>query len=97
MNEEIDSINQILPTVAAAHYNNDEQEYVEGEKAMATRAWIESILRQLGHYEAEHRRLLDEDVVPTLQQVLPQDIVMNSVLPFLYLPPFTFEVGDHNN
>ena len=99
MNEEMGSINQILPTADAGYYNYDEEEeeYAEGEKAQAIRTWIRSLLGKIMDYKAEHRRLLDEDVVPTLQQVLPQDIVMNSVLPFLYLPPFTFEVGDHNN
>ncbi len=67
---------------------------VGGDKSVAIRRWIRSVLRKIMHYKAEHRRLLDEDVAPTLQGVLPQDIVMNSVLPFLNLPPYTFEVLD---
>ena len=37
---------------------------------------------------------MDEEVA-TLQHVLPQDIVMNNVIPFLELPSFTFEVVNH--
>jgi len=78
MNEEIDSIK--------------DWGVVGGDKAVAIRRWIRSVLRKIMHYKAEHRRLLDEDVAPTLQGVLPQDIVMNSIFPFLNLPPYTFEV-----
>lgn len=73
-------------------YGGDE--VVEGEKAIALRTWIESILDKIGHYKAEHRRLMEEDVAPTFQRFLPQDIVRNSVLPFLELPPHTFGVVD---
>jgi len=67
----------------------------EPEKAQAIRTWIRSVLRQILHYKAEHQRLLDEEVATTLQLVLPQDIVMNNVLPFLELPSFTFELVDN--
>ncbi len=80
MKEEIDSINQTLPTADAGEVGD------AGEKAVSIRTWIGSDLRQLGRYKAEHCRILDEDVAPTLQHVLPQDIVMNSILPFLELP-----------
>eukprot|EP00577_Skeletonema_sp_RCC1716_P020483 CAMPEP_0113410128 /NCGR_PEP_ID=MMETSP0013_2-20120614/21517_1 /TAXON_ID=2843 ORGANISM="Skeletonema costatum, Strain 1716" /NCGR_SAMPLE_ID=MMETSP0013_2 /ASSEMBLY_ACC=CAM_ASM_000158 /LENGTH=301 /DNA_ID=CAMNT_0000296295 /DNA_START=244 /DNA_END=1149 /DNA_ORIENTATION=- /assembly_acc=CAM_ASM_000158 len=94
MNEEIDSINQILPTTPAgsgwAHDNDDEP-----EKARAIRTWIRSILHKILHYKAEHQRLLDEEVATTLQLALPQDIVTNNVLPFLELPSYTFEVEDY--
>ena len=66
-----------------------------GGKAEAIRTWIRSVLRKVIHYKAEHQRLLDEEVANTLQLALPQDIVMNNVLPFLELPSYTFEVGDH--
>ncbi len=64
------------------------------DKAMAIRRWIRSVLGKITEYITEHRRLLDEDVVPTLKHVLPQDIVMNNIFPFLNLPPYTFEVLD---
>eukprot|EP00984_Skeletonema_dohrnii_P016065 scaffold7052_cov138-Skeletonema_dohrnii-CCMP3373.AAC.3 len=97
INEEIGSINQILPTVDAGRY------YIEGgvggvevgEKARAIRTWIRSVLRKAIHYKAEHQRLLDEQVATALELALPRDIVMNNVLPFLKLPSYTFEVGDH--
>ena len=47
------------------------------------------------HYQAEHQRLLYEEVATTLQLALPRDIVMNNVLPFLELPSHSFEVEDH--
>eukprot|EP00984_Skeletonema_dohrnii_P022823 scaffold11925_cov155-Skeletonema_dohrnii-CCMP3373.AAC.2 len=88
MNEEIDSINRILPTAPAGGetYNN------MGEKAIVIRMWIRSVLRKITHYKAEHQRLLDEEVATTLQLILPQEIVLNNVLPFLELPSYTFEV-----
>jgi len=89
MNEEIDSINQILPNADAGQfeYGGD----AEGEKAVAIRTWIRSLLGKIVHYKAEHSRLLDEDVAPTLQRFVPQDTVMNSILPFLNLPSYSFE------
>mmetsp|Transcript_26777 Transcript_26777/g.53538 ORF Transcript_26777/g.53538 Transcript_26777/m.53538 type:complete len:81 (+) Transcript_26777:410-652(+) len=48
-------------------------------------------------YKAEHRRLLDEEAASTLQLALPRDIVMDNFLPFLELPSYTFEVGDHED
>jgi len=53
--------------------------------------WIRSVIGKIIHYQAEHQRLLDEEVATTLQLALPRDIVMNSVLPFLELPTYTFE------
>jgi len=81
MNEEINSINQILPD--------------EPEVARAIRTWIRSVLRKIIHYQAEHRRLFDEEVATTFQLALPQDIVMKNVVSFLELPSYTFEVEDH--
>ena len=100
MNEEIDSINQILPTASAGSGWDDEvfeeerDEYEDGEKARAIRTWIRSVLRKIIHYKAEHQRLLDE-ATTSLQLALPHDIVKNNVLPFLELPSNTFEVSDH--
>eukprot|EP00984_Skeletonema_dohrnii_P005524 scaffold1947_cov116-Skeletonema_dohrnii-CCMP3373.AAC.5 len=91
MYEEINSINQILPTADAGEMNDDDD---EGEKARAIITWIRSVLRKVIHYQAEHQRLLDEEVATTLEHSLSQDIVMNNVLPFLELPSYTFEVED---
>ena len=88
MSEEINSINQILPTVSAGDaYDVDD----DGGKARAIRIWIRSVLRKVIHYQAEHQRVLDEQVATTLELALSQDIVMNNVLPFVYLPSYTFE------
>jgi len=90
MNEEIYSINQILPTACAGYYDEEEED-VEGEKVVAIRTWISSLLGKIIYYKAEHRRLLDEDIAPTLQRFVPQDIVMNNVLSFIELPSHSFE------
>eukprot|EP00984_Skeletonema_dohrnii_P011216 scaffold4460_cov64-Skeletonema_dohrnii-CCMP3373.AAC.1 len=81
MNEEINSINHILPTTPAG----DDFGGVDGEKALAIRMWIRSVLGKIIHYKAQHQRYLNE-AASTLQLALPQDIVMNNVLPFLELP-----------
>ncbi|KAK1737798.1 hypothetical protein QTG54_011570 [Skeletonema marinoi] len=91
MNEEIDSINQILPNTPAGGWDDEYDD--EGGKARAIRTWIRSVLGKIIHYKAEHQHLLDE-VATSLQLALPRDIVMNNVLPFLYLPSYTFEVDE---
>jgi hypothetical protein len=94
MNEEIDSINQILPNAPAGGWDDEFEEGDPGEKAQTIRDWIRSVVDKLIRYRAEHQRLLNE-AATTLQIVLPNnDIVMNNVLPFLELPSYTFEVGD---
>jgi len=100
MYEEINSINQILPTVSAGSGWEDEvaeerDEYEDGEKAQAIRTWIRSVLRKVIHYQAEHQRYLNEEIATALPPALPRDIVMNNVLPFLELPSHTFELVDH--
>eukprot|EP00985_Skeletonema_marinoi_P014758 scaffold7522_cov202-Skeletonema_marinoi.AAC.13 len=96
MYEEIDSINQILPnTPAGGRWDEDVGEFNHGGNAQAIRTWIRSVIRKIIHYKVEHQRLLDEEIATTLQLVLPQDIVMNNVLPFVELPSYTFEVEDH--
>ena len=88
MNEEIDSINQVLPNTSAGQYDISDPIFESddpGEKAQVIRTWIRSVLGKVGHYEEEHERLLREGVEPTLQLVLPHDIVMSNVLPFLKL------------
>ncbi|KAK1737763.1 hypothetical protein QTG54_011535 [Skeletonema marinoi] len=88
MYEEIDTINQILPTVVDAG-----EFYDHGDKARVIRTWIRSVLNKIIHYKAQHRRLVNEEVATRLQIALPRDVVMNHVLPFLELPSYTFEVG----
>ena len=95
MSEDITSIQQILPDTDAGGVG-DEYEYVAGEKALVVRRWIRSVLDKILHYQAEHERVLD-DAAATLQLALPQDLVMNYVLPFLELPPHRFGVEDHED
>ena len=96
MNEEIDSINRILPTARAGSMNAIDDEYDSGEKAQAIRRWIRSVLGMIVHYKAEHRSILNE-AAATLQFALPHDIVMNNILPFLKLPSYTFEGEDQED
>ena len=97
MNEEIDSINQILPSAAAGGWVNFSVGD-PGEKAHEIRRWIRSVLRKIIRYQEEHRRLLEEEIAPTLELVLSNnDIVMNNVLPFLELPSYTFDVDDEED
>eukprot|EP00985_Skeletonema_marinoi_P022797 scaffold14744_cov98-Skeletonema_marinoi.AAC.4 len=86
MNEEIDSINQILPHTPAGRGDGD-----VGEKAMVIRTWIRSVLRKIVDYKAHHHLLLME-AATALELTLPKDIVIENVLPFLELPSYTFEV-----
>jgi len=92
MNEEIDSINQRLPTVDAGFDDDDDDDYYHhvGLKALAIRMWIRSVLDKIIHYKAEHQRIVGE-AATYLQLALPNDIVMKNVLPFLELPSYTFE------
>ena len=90
MNEEIDSINQILPNARAGYYDDEWDDYDPGDKAEAIRTWIRSVLGKIAHYRVEHERLLIE-AAATLQLALPQDIAMNNILPFLELPSYTLE------
>ena len=85
MNEEIDSINQILLNTPAGNGYWD-----PGGKAEMIGGWIGSVLYKIVRYKAEHRRVLDE-AATTLQFALPRDILMNNVLSFLALPAYTFE------
>ena len=93
MNQEIGLINQTLPNAAAGGWGVEAHEEDLGEKARTIRSWIRSVLRKITNYQDEHRRLLNE-VAMTLQLALPNEIVMNNVLSFLNLPPYTFEVNE---
>ena len=96
MNEEIDSINRILPKARAGHYFDDDDyaEFDLGQKARAIRRWIRSVLGRIIRLKAEHQLVLNE-AAATLQLALPQDLVMNNVLPFLQLPAHTFDGEDN--
>jgi hypothetical protein len=59
MNEEIGSINQILPNVPAG-WLYEEGYRQHGEKAQVIRSWIRSVLGKVEHYKAEHQRMLNE-------------------------------------
>jgi len=86
MNEEIDSINEILLDTNAG------DGYVRGRgvggKARAIRRWIRSVLFKLAHYKGEHQRLLDEAATTLLHHALPCDIVKKNILPLLELPSY---------
>ena len=84
MYNEICSINQNLASAPAG------DGYDVGGKAQAIQTWIRSVLRKIVHYKAEHQRILDE-AATTLHHVLPNDIVLDSILSFLELPSYTFE------
>eukprot|EP00984_Skeletonema_dohrnii_P005527 scaffold1952_cov85-Skeletonema_dohrnii-CCMP3373.AAC.1 len=91
MNEEINAINQSLPTTPAG----SDDFYDVGEKAEAVQSWIRSVLRKTIHYKAQHQHVLEEAAATLqLQVALPQDIVIKNVLPFLELPSHTFEEED---
>jgi hypothetical protein len=91
MNEEIDSINEVLPTAPAGFCDPIFVELNDpGAKARVIRWWIKSVLGKIVHYKAKHQRILD-GAATRLQLALPQDIVMNSALPFVQLPPHIFE------
>ncbi len=87
MNREIDSIHQILPITNAGNVGVLP---MVGGKVPAIERWIRTILIKIAHYKGEHLRVLNE-ASTTLQYALPRDIVTNSVIPFLALPPHTFE------
>eukprot|EP00984_Skeletonema_dohrnii_P021174 scaffold10510_cov84-Skeletonema_dohrnii-CCMP3373.AAC.8 len=87
MNEEIDLINQILPTAPAG----GDTECDVGRKAMVIRSWIRSVLHKIIYYKAQHHSLLDKAATTLELASLPNDIVIKNVLSFLELPSGTFE------
>ena len=78
---EIDSINRILPTYFSSRLRCS-------RKARAIRTWVRSVLKKVMHYQKEHQLIVGEAGL-TLKSALPQEIVMNHVLPFLELPSHT--------
>ena len=93
MNEEIDSINQILLSTHAGNTYRYGVDIVLGGKAQAIRTWIRTVLRKIIDYKAAHRRYVNE-AAATLQSSLPNDIVLKNVFPFLDLPSYTFDGED---
>ena len=89
MNEEIDSINQILLSTSAG----TNRYLATGGKAQAIRAWITTLLRKIIYYKAEHRSCLNE-ATTALKSSLPNDIVFKNILPFVELPSYTFDGED---
>jgi hypothetical protein len=83
MNAAIDAINEILPNTS-----------YEGGKGRAVKRWIRSVLCKIVDYKQRHCNMLTEATTTLVEELalLPQDIVINNVLPFLDLPSFTFEV-----
>ena len=88
MNGEIDTISQILPNT----YSGGGVGMSRG-KAREIRTWISAVLRKYNNYKAEHRRYVNE-AAATLQLALPNDIVHKNILPFVELPPHTFDGED---
>ena len=87
---EIERINRVLPNTPAGTKRHGDI----GEKAQAIQTWINTVLRKIIHYKAKHRRYVNESAT-TLQCALPNDIVLKSVLPFLELPSYTFELREY--
>ena len=96
MNEEIDTISQILPETDAGvsfmdeEFEQDSDEDLSGWKANAMRKWIRSVLSKITDYKAKHRRYLNE-AATALEPALPKDIVFKNVLPFVELPSDTLQ------
>ena len=90
LNDEIESINRLLPNAFAGDTDGCTSDEYFGEKALFIREWVTRVLDKIVRYKSEHGHLLN-DAASTLQLVLPNDIVSNSVLPFLYLPSYQFD------
>lgn len=94
----VDSINQFLPITSAGRYDTlDVGGGLDvGGKAAIIRGWMKFLLRKIIRYKVAHRRLLEEAAtILELELALPNDTVMNNVLPFLDLPLHRFD-GEEN-
>ena len=92
MNQEIDSIKQILPKVDPGDLNFGE----EGDITMAIRDWIERVRQKIIHYKVEHYRLLSL-ASASLAHDLPNEIVIGNIFSFLQLPGYEFEGEGQNS
>ena len=79
MNEEIDSINHILPDIPEV--DSDDM----GGEATVIRDWVLRILLKVTEYKIHHQFVLNE-VASVLRHNLPHEAIMNHVIPFLTLP-----------
>eukprot|EP00984_Skeletonema_dohrnii_P009392 scaffold3598_cov148-Skeletonema_dohrnii-CCMP3373.AAC.16 len=80
MNVEIDAINQILSLAPTGT-----------RKARMIQTWIRAVVGKIVHYKIQHSRLLNEAATSLELALLPKDIVIKNVLPFLELPSHAFE------
>jgi hypothetical protein len=96
MNAAIDAINQILPNTPAGSCDEENDDDDEGEEGRAVKRWIISVLRKIVDYKQQHYNMLTKATTTLVEELalLPQDIAINNVLPFLELPSFTFEVEE---
>eukprot|EP00984_Skeletonema_dohrnii_P017728 scaffold8141_cov139-Skeletonema_dohrnii-CCMP3373.AAC.5 len=92
MKDKLDAINQSLPATPAGTLFSDNN-HDAGGKAQTVQLWISSVLGKIVQYKAEHRRYLNE-AATTLQTYLPNDILLENVLPFVELPSYTFQGED---
>jgi hypothetical protein len=59
MNNEIDRINQVLPSFEPCELAQSHNPPAD-EKTVAIRRWMETVIRRIEHYKSEHRTLLKE-------------------------------------
>ena len=88
MNHQILYIRRALPNAWAGNYIQ------YGQKVGVIEEWIKHTLQMLSHFISEHHRILNV-AVTSLRHSLPNDIIQNSVLPFLKLPPQSSEWEGH--
>ena len=91
MNARIEVIIGILQSSCSGDwFDEDSDEIDEGDIAMNIRIWILMVLTGIIEYKAKHRALLNS-ATAILQTILPNDVVMNNVIPFLDLPLYKFD------
>ena len=73
MKDNLDAINQSLPTARAGGFLSSAGVWDAGEKAQAVQLWIRSVLHKIIHYKAQHQCSLNK-AATTLQLDLPNDI-----------------------
>ena len=94
--EKVESINQILSTTLTGSYDHQNMTIINGDKTIAIQRWVASVLQiMIVDYKAKNRRILSE-VTTTLRLVSSNDVVTNSVLPFLEMPSHTFDGEEEN-
>ena len=92
MNEEIHSINQALERIHADAPSDLHVVRVDYEKmAEAIQEWLGCVLHKIIDYKAKHRLLLPKVADKLIELELPNDVVVNHVLPYLELPLHVFD------